>query len=320
MSCPVCGQTPPRGANFCFACGTSLARSCPRCQAGQSPDARFCPECGTRLPPGPGEAADLPVETAVAASRPRPDDEPEALDEAVSHTRGGGSGWRVAGLALAFLLVLIILAGAGVWLRAGQRPVSRVPASAARVVAPEPPVAPEPLVAPESLTTASAPSSPIGPGSEEPASERRSRQRSEAAGPALPERPADASARPVAPRAATPSLPPRPSSFAESPAASPRAARPGAEVSDVRIEIAAERRPGGVTDYSVRLRERDGTPVSGAAVSVRGQRPDGVLVEASLDPTAEPGVYQASLRVAEISGARLRVAREDRVEDMPLPR
>ncbi|HEX9819135.1 MAG TPA: hypothetical protein VGD07_05925 [Methylomirabilota bacterium] len=114
-------------------------------------------------------------------------------------------------------------------------------------------------------------------------------------------------------------MPPRPPGFAESPAASPRAARPGVEVSDVRIEIATERRPGGVTDYSVRLRERNGTPVSGAAVSVRGRRPDGVLVEASLDPTPEPGVYQASLRVAGIRDARLRVAREDGVEDVLLP-
>lgn len=305
MSCPVCGQTPPRGANFCFACGTSLARSCPRCQAGQSPEARFCPECGTPLPAGPGDALDLPDEAAVAAAQPVPDEGREALDEPVQYARGRESRRRVAGLTGAFLLALIILGGAALWLRAGPRPAARLPVSAA------PAVAPEPLAAPEPPTVIP----PLGPpASIESATEQRLPPlQSEAAVPALPEGPDEAAGE-------RPALPPRPPGFAESPSASLRAFRPGAAVSDVRIEIATERRPGGITDYSVRLRERDGTPVSGAAVSVRGRRADGVLVEASLEPAPEPGVYQAALRLAELSDARLRVARGDRVQDVRLPK
>jgi hypothetical protein len=102
----------------------------------------------------------------------------------------------------------------------------------------------------------------------------------------------------------------------ESPAAMPSRAR-----GDVRVDVAAERAGGGITVYTVRVRERDGRPVTGAAVTIHGRRPggDGATVEASLDPASEAGVYRAAVRAADLTGPRLRVASAGRIQDLPLP-
>jgi cytoskeletal protein RodZ len=89
---------------------------------------------------------------------------------------------------------------------------------------------------------------------------------------------------------------------------------------EVRVEVATEPLADGLTRYTVRLRERDGRPVVDAAVSIRGRRADGALLEATLDRAAEPGSYHAVVRrPADLTDARLRVAGVDRVQEVPLP-
>lgn len=96
--------------------------------------------------------------------------------------------------------------------------------------------------------------------------------------------------------------------------------RPGIDGRDVLVDIAAERLAEGVTAYTVRLREGDGRPVTGATVTIHGRRrPDGVQVETSLDPTLASGVYRVAVRMADISDARLRVVSAGRIQDVPLP-
>lgn len=311
MRCPVCGEVPPRGANFCFACGTSLARACPACCTGQSPEARFCPECGTRLPARPGEPVDAPDEPAVATSPGGLDD--EALDEGIGYTRGRESRWPIAGVVGAAVLLLAAVAGSAMWLRTPHRQAARVAAVAPSVVAQEPAaIVPPPLPVPAPAGPPRAPAEPVGQPRAEPPQSEPTRL-------ALPERSPEAVASSVARRTPGPAERERPTVRSESPAASPRATALRIQVRDVGVEIAAKRLADGVTAYSVRLRGPDGTPVRNAAVSVRGRRADGVLVEASLDPTAEPGVYHAALRLGEISAPRLRVARVGLITDLPLP-
>jgi hypothetical protein len=89
---------------------------------------------------------------------------------------------------------------------------------------------------------------------------------------------------------------------------------------EVRVEIATEALGDGLTSYTVRLRERDGRPVTDATVSIRGRRADGALLEAMLDRAGEPGAYRAVVRrLSELTDARLRVASVDRVQEVPLP-
>ena len=103
------------------------------------------------------------------------------------------------------------------------------------------------------------------------------------------------------------------------PALSSRA-RPGAVDREVRVEIATESLGDGLTSYLVRLRERDGRPVTNATVSIRGRRADGAVLEAVLDRATEPGSYRAVVRrPSEFTDARLRVASVDRVQEVPLP-
>lgn len=62
----------------------------------------------------------------------------------------------------------------------------------------------------------------------------------------------------------------------------------------VRVEVTQT--PGdGTVDYSVRVTHPDGTPVTNAAVRLRGVMSDGARVEARLDPAGEPGVYHSLL-------------------------
>jgi hypothetical protein len=134
----------------------------------------------------------------------------------------------------------------------------------------------------------------------------------------LPERAPDAVATGPSPTeepASPPLGPPRRAPVPGTPSALPGRARAEGEL---RVEVAAEPAVAGVTTYTVRLRERSGAPVAAAEVTIRGRRPDGQLVEATLDPTPEPGVYRASLRMADLANARLRVASTGRIQDLPL--
>jgi hypothetical protein len=103
-------------------------------------------------------------------------------------------------------------------------------------------------------------------------------------------------------------------------AARPPRARQEAIDREVRVEIATEALGDGLTSYTVRLRERDGRPVTDATVSIRGRRADGALLEAMLDRAGEPGAYRAVVRrLSELTDARVRVASVDRVQEVPLP-
>ncbi|HEU4371277.1 MAG TPA: hypothetical protein VFV05_23905 [Methylomirabilota bacterium] len=231
-----------------------------------------------------------------------------ALDEAIEYTRGRESGWRVAGVAVAIFLLLVAVTGSAMWL-SGHRQAARVPAAAPAPVVHEPAAA-------VPLPAAAEPQ----PALPEPAGQARSEPpRSETTGLALPEPSTESVAASAARRASGSDPHRRPTVPSESPAASPHATSPRVEVSEVRVEIAKERLPDGVTRYSVRLRERDGTPARNVAVTVRGRRADGAIVEAPLDPTPEPGMYRAALGLVEISDPRLRVARAGRIKDLPLP-
>jgi hypothetical protein len=85
------------------------------------------------------------------------------------------------------------------------------------------------------------------------------------------------------------------------------------------VDISTERLQEGVTRYTVRLRERDGTPVTNAAVTIRGHRADGALMDVTFDPTPSPGVYRVAVRIADVTEPRLRVASAGRIQDVPLP-
>jgi hypothetical protein len=124
----------------------------------------------------------------------------------------------------------------------------------------------------------------------------------------------------VAPRTPEASFPERARPERELPSAMPTRARGGTAREEMRVDIGTEPVADGLTGYTVRLRERDGRPVTDATVSIRGRRPDGGLVEAMLDRGSEPGVYRAIVRVPrELSDPRLRVASANRVQEVPLP-
>jgi hypothetical protein len=100
--------------------------------------------------------------------------------------------------------------------------------------------------------------------------------------------------------------------------AQPLSTRPGSGDHEVAAHIETEPLADGFTSYTVRLHERDGRPVTGATVSIRGRRADGALEEATLDPEAEAGLYRAVVRLP-LTEARLRIAGVGRVQEIPLP-
>lgn len=343
MTCPVCGQAGPGGANFCFACGAALARICPTCQAGQPSGARFCAECGTAFggpaggpPAGVGEVETIEVDEPPVAAEWRPD---RRRGRAVVRVRRRASRRResrrtVAVVTSALLLALGLVGGAALSMRTagspplegaalhpgvspgGAAPVAIVPSPepAAPSTAPEPaapPTAPEPPAPPKA--TAAPPAVAAAP---EPAPDQPT-------APALPPRlPAPARAlreldRPRAESRTARVVPPEPAGGRPAPPSSvmvlPRGAR-----SDMGVHVAAEPLGEGVTFYTVKLRERDGAPVTGAEVVIRGRRPDGTVVQASLDPAGDAGVYEAALRPGDLFEPRLRVTSAGRIQEQPL--
>ena len=63
---------------------------------------------------------------------------------------------------------------------------------------------------------------------------------------------------------------------------------------DVRVEVKQTRLDGAI-DYSVRVSQPDGAGISNADVRLRRVMTDGTLVEARLEPAAEPGMYHSLL-------------------------
>jgi class 3 adenylate cyclase/tetratricopeptide (TPR) repeat protein len=59
--CQTCGKSNREGARFCYACGTSLARSCGTCGTDLRADAGFCDHCGTPVDSAEPRAAESPI-------------------------------------------------------------------------------------------------------------------------------------------------------------------------------------------------------------------------------------------------------------------
>lgn len=154
------------------------------------------------------------------------------------------------------------------------------------------------------------PSPPLPGSAEAPASMKPPRSDT-------PSRPARATDRPL-------EAPASPGNRAKPEATLPPApaAMIGPDTSDKRevsVRIATERLGDDHTAYTVQLHERDGQPVTDATVSIRGRRTDGVLVEATLVRTAEPGTYRAVIwRRRDITDTSLRIASVGRVQEVVL--
>ncbi len=95
------------------------------------------------------------------------------------------------------------------------------------------------------------------------------------------------------------------------------------EVDGLRVALASNpSRPGtrDQTEYIARLEDRDGRPVTGVQVTLRGGMADGMSVVAPLRPAGEAGVYRG--RVLFTMEGRwdltLRVVRKDRRFELPL--
>jgi hypothetical protein len=74
---------------------------------------------------------------------------------------------------------------------------------------------------------------------------------------------------------------------------------PSAAASRPPVRVEVTQTPGdGAVDYRVRVTHPDGSPVTNATVRLRGVMSDGARVEARLDPSGEPGVYQSLLAVS----------------------
>jgi hypothetical protein len=121
--------------------------------------------------------------------------------------------------------------------------------------------------------------------------------------------------RPVPATEAAPSHGERPEPEAT---AEPPSTGRGSRDREVAAHIEAQHLADGLTSYTARLYERDGRPVTGATVSIRGRRPDGEFAEATLIPEAEAGLYRAVVPFT-VTEARLRIAGEGRVQEIPLP-
>jgi hypothetical protein len=99
------------------------------------------------------------------------------------------------------------------------------------------------------------------------------------------------------------------------------AAMPSAAASRPPVRVEVTQTPGdGAVDYSVRVTHPDGTPVTNAAVRLRGVMSDGARVEARLDPAGEPGVYQSLLAFSPRGPhlLTLRVASADGILELPV--
>jgi Double zinc ribbon len=347
MNCPACGEAAAPGGRFCIACAPSPRPRCPRCGAAQPPDARFCPGCGARIAPRLGEPTPPPSsEPSTPTTGPL---ENLGLEEAIERIRRLDQRRRVmatirrryrrrrvgvvaaalAAVAAGVVAALAMLPGATWLVLSGwqlprparvAKPTSALgEASAPATPEPEPRREGDGVTLPESTTTREArdaaatagePQRPVPPA---PEVERQPQ------GTPSPREQVGSRPAPVLPRA--PELPQRERPQTESAASAlPSSARAGSDDREVAVEIAATPLADGLTGYTVRLRERDGRPVTDATVSIRGRRADGALVDAILDRSAEPGAWEAVVRLSgDIAEPRLRVASSGRVQEVPLP-
>jgi hypothetical protein len=82
-SCGECSTPNLPGANFCKACGASIAApsKCPKCEVDVPQDAKFCSSCGTKLV-GARPAPTNGTARAEAKSEPKPKKDPLAAEKA----------------------------------------------------------------------------------------------------------------------------------------------------------------------------------------------------------------------------------------------
>lgn len=83
--CPECSAANLEGAQFCKACGGSIAPppKCPKCEADVEADANFCPHCGTKLVgPRPAPKNGASKAPAAPAPDPTPKQDPLAVEKA----------------------------------------------------------------------------------------------------------------------------------------------------------------------------------------------------------------------------------------------
>ncbi len=127
------------------------------------------------------------------------------------------------------------------------------------------------------------------------------------------ERRATSTARPeatAAPRETAPALPPAASARRETAVSAAAAPRRTAKAGPPRVELDA--RPEGVEAervivYTVKLSDSSGRPLDDAAVSLHGWLPNGSDLATSLQSTATPGTYRASVQVGQRTPTNLRV-------------
>lgn len=351
LRCPRCAAVPPPAAQFCPACGARLVP-----EAGQpAPAPSSGPSTPTTaersIPTTDDPLEDFELEEAIERIR---------RGEQRRRERRGGLAITVVVAALAVLVGATWLVVSGRHAAGPLRAAEPTPGAADAPATSEPGVRRDgDLVAvPESATreagdvsaTVAEVERQAPPAAAEierkplPPSPREEVASPPAPRPELPRPPAPRQdvASPAAPRQEPPRAPAPRQDVASPPARArsgapdvkpPQPERPPTESPsspsfraradwdrEMVVEIATERLADGLTRYIVRLRERDGRPVTNATVSIHGRRADGAPVDTTLDRAAEPGSYRAVGRfTGGIIDGRLRVVSVDRVQDMPLP-
>lgn len=288
MQCPQCRQPNDHNARFCVQCGARVrASACASCGGALPATALFCPACGSAVvgaapPPAASRIERDPAEALLTArDADGIEDEPPALADVELFERVRRARARTRTIHRSLLLAGVAL----IALVAALVLAQRTPRPAMQAAGPSADVpAPPPAVsAPQRTPT--------------PSSERAVKPR--------------ATAREAAQAPSSPGQDSR-----NEPAAMPRAAAPRP---DIRVEV-AQTPTGGAVDYTVRVSRPDGAPVSDADVRLRGVMADGALVEARLEPAAEPGVYHSLVAFSPRGprGLTVRVARADGVVEVPV--
>lgn len=106
-TCGACGSEHPVGAQYCPACGSSVAPppTCPACGAETSAEAKFCASCGVKLV-GPRPAPAPRTRTAPPAEKPAPN--PVAAQAAALPAPRAPSS-NIGSNVLLFVAILLVL-------------------------------------------------------------------------------------------------------------------------------------------------------------------------------------------------------------------
>lgn len=351
LRCPRCAAVPPPAAQFCPACGARLVPEAGQPATAPSSGPSTPTTAERSIPTTDDPLEDFELEEAIERIR---------RGEQRRRERRGGLAITVVVAALAVLVGATWLVVSGRHAAGPLRAAEPTPGAADAPATSEPEVRRDgDLVAvPESATreagdvsaTVAEVERQAPPAAAEierkplPPSPREEVASPPAPRPELPRPPAPRQdvASPAAPRQEPPRAPAPRQDVASPPARArsgapdvkpPQPERPPPESPsspsfraradwdrEMVVEIATERLADGLTRYTVRLRERDGRPVTNATVSIHGRRADGAPVDTTLDRAAEPGSYRAVGRfTGGITDGRLRVVSVDRVQDMPLP-